>query len=171
MDPYTRPEFYAPPRPVVCNRARPARSPQENSVNCAFPGALARGELTRVRHLEIADLIGRGAAAQNPECWDLAVKESSDSEPRRGAGEAEGEGGGWVQKKCAPRSIVFSSRFARARVSLSCESALPCSGRRCVCANVSLVSVGAPRHVPALPAWGKTPGCPAARTTCAFGGL
>jgi len=27
------------------------------------------------------------------------VKESSDSEPRRGAGEAEGEGGGWVQKK------------------------------------------------------------------------
>ena len=45
MDPYTRPEFYAPPRPVVCNRARPARSPQENSVNCAFPGALARGEL------------------------------------------------------------------------------------------------------------------------------
>ena len=30
-----------------------------------------------------------------------------------------------------------------------------CPGRRCVCANVSLVSVGAPRHVPALPAWGK----------------
>ena len=49
-------------------------------------------------------------------------------------------------------------RFARARVSLSCKCALPCSGRRCVCANVSLVSVGAPRHVPALPAWGKTPG-------------
>ena len=116
-------------------------------------------------------MIGRGAAAQNPECWDLAVKESSDSEPRRGAGEAEGEGGGWVQKNCAPRSIVFSSRFARARVSLSCESALPCSGRRCVCASVSLVSVGAPRHVPALPAWGKTSGCSATRAACAFGGL
>ena len=54
--------------------------------------------------------------------------------------------------KSAPRSIVFDSRFTRARVSLSCESALPCSGRRCVCANVSLVPVGAPRHVPALPA-------------------
>ena len=24
-------------------------------------------------YLEIADLIGRGAAAQNPECWDLGV--------------------------------------------------------------------------------------------------
>ena len=58
-------------------------------------------------HLEIADLIGRGAAAQNPECWDLAVKESSDSEPRRGAGEAEGEGGGWVQKKLRPEVNCF----------------------------------------------------------------
>ena len=28
------------------------------------------------------------------------MKGSSDSEPRRGAGEAEGEGGGWVQKNC-----------------------------------------------------------------------
>ena len=76
------------------------------------------------------------------------MKESSDSEPhhgagecslepRRGVGEAEREGGGC--KKSAPRSIVFSSRFARARVSLSCESALPCSGRRCVCAHIYLM--------------------------------
>ena len=54
-------------------------------------------------YLEIADLIGRGAAAQNPECWDLAVKESSDSEPRRGAG----EGGGWVHKKLRPEVNCF----------------------------------------------------------------
>jgi len=94
---------------------------------------------------------------QNPECWDLAVKESSDSEPRHGAGKAEGEGGGWVQKKWAPRSIVFSLRFARARVSLSCKRALPCSGRRCACAKVSLVSADAPRHGSA-PAWRTTPG-------------
>ena len=53
---------------------------------------------------------------------------------------------------------------------LVCACALPCSGRRCVCANVSLVSVGAPRHVPALPAWGETPGCLALRAACAFGG-
>ena len=72
---------------------------------------------------------------------------------RRGAGEAEGEGGGWVQN-CAPRSIVFSSRFARARVSLSFESTLPCSGRRCVRANAFLLSVGAQRRVPALPVRG-----------------
>ena len=75
------------------------------------------------------------------------------SEPRRGAGEAEGEGGRWVQKNWAPRSIVFSSRYARARVSQSCKRALPCSGKRCVCAKVSLVSAGAPRHGSALPAW------------------
>ena len=68
-------------------------------------------------HLEIADLIGRGAAAQNPECWDLAVKESSDSEPRRGAGEAEGEGGGWA-KKIAPRGQLFSLRALQGRVFL-----------------------------------------------------
>jgi len=57
-----------------------------------------------------------------------------------------------------PRSTVFSSRFARARVSLNCKRALPCSGKRCVCAKVSLVSAGAPRHGPALPAWRLTPG-------------
>ena len=74
------------------------------------------------------------------------------------ASPAEGEGGGWLQKNWAPRSIVFSSRFARARVSLNCKRALPCSGRRCVCAKVSLVSAGAPRHGPALPAWRLTPG-------------
>ena len=79
------------------------------------------------------------------------MKESSDSEPRRGAGESH-------KKNWAPRSIVFSSRFARARVSLNCKRALPCSGRRCVCAKVSLVSAGAPRHGPALPAWRLTPG-------------
>jgi len=78
---------------------------------------------------------------------------------------------GGALKNCAPRSIVFSSRFARARVSLSCKRALPCSGRRCVCAKVSFVSAGAPRHVPALPAWGITPGCSALRAACAFGGL
>ena len=80
-----------------------------------------------------------------------AVKESSDSEPRRGAGESPREVGGY-KKNWTPRSIVFSSRFARARVSLNCKRALPCSGRRCVCAKVSLVSAGAPRHGPALPA-------------------
>ena len=48
-----------------------------------------------------------------------------------------------ARQKSAPRSIAFSSRCARARVSLSCEGALPCSGRRCVCVNVSLASVGA----------------------------
>ena len=62
-------------------------------------------------------------------------------------------------------------RFARARASLSCKRALPCSGRRCVCAKVSLVSAGAPRHDPALPARGITPGCSALRAACAFGGL
>ena len=81
------------------------------------------------------------------------MKESSDSEPRRGAGESPG-----YKKNWTPRSIVFSSRFARARVSLNCKRALPCSGRRCVCANVPLVSAGAPRHGPALPAWRLTPG-------------
>ena len=35
------------------------------------------------------------------------MKESSDSEPRRGAGEAEGEGGGWVQKKLDPEINLF----------------------------------------------------------------
>jgi len=80
-----------------------------------------------------------------------------------------GRGGGrgrWLgvgTKKCAPMSNVISSRFARARVSLSCESALPCSSRRCVRVNASLVSVGAPRHVPALPAW-------TVRATCSFEG-
>ena len=47
----------------------------------------------------------------------LAVKESSDSEPRRGAGEAEGEGGGRVQKKLDPE-INFSLRALQGRVSL-----------------------------------------------------
>ena len=60
------------------------------------------------------------------------MKGSSDSEPRRGVGESP------HKKNCAPRSIVFSPRLARARVSLSCESALPCPGRRCVCAKASL---------------------------------
>ena len=41
--------------------------------------------------------------------------------------------------RASQRSIVFSSRFARARISLNCKRALPCSGRRCVCAAVSLV--------------------------------
>ena len=40
-----------------------------------------------------------------------------------------------------------------------------------MCAKASLLSVGAPRHVPALRAWGETPGCSALRTACAFGGL
>jgi len=62
------------------------------------------------------------------------------------------------KKKWAPRSIVFSSRFAKARVSLSCKRALPCPGRRCVCEKASLVSAGAPRHDSALPAWRITPG-------------
>ena len=76
------------------------------------------------------------------------MKESSDSEPRRGAGESprrEREVGGY-KKNWTPRSTVFSSRFARARISLNCKRALPCSGRRCVCAKASLVSAGAPRH-------------------------
>ena len=66
----------------------------------------------------------------------------------------------WIArtKNGAPRSIVFSLRRARARVSLSCESALPCPGRRCVCANVPLVSDGAQCHIPALPACRSTPG-------------
>jgi len=34
-------------------------------------------------------------------------KESSDSEPRRGAGEAEGEGGGWGTKKLGPEVNCF----------------------------------------------------------------
>ena len=37
---------------------------------------------------------------QNPECWDLAVKGSSDSEPRRGAGESP-------QKKLGPEVNCF----------------------------------------------------------------
>ena len=73
----------------------------------------------------------------------------------------------------ASRSIVFSSRFTWARISLSCERALSCSGRRLVCANGSPVSVGAQRRAPALPVWGETPGCSAtARHLCfwrAFG--
>ena len=40
---------------------------------------------------------------------DLAVKESSDSEPRRVVGEVEGEGGGWVQKKLRPVINCFLS--------------------------------------------------------------
>ena len=60
----------------------------------------------------------------------------------------------------------FILRSARARVSLGCESALPCPGRHYVCACASFVSVGAQRHVPALPAWRKTPGCSAPRATC-----
>jgi len=55
------------------------------------------------------------------------VKESSDSEPSRGAGEPP-------QKNCALRPIVFSLRLARARVSLSCESACRAqAGAVCVC--------------------------------------
>jgi len=74
------------------------------------------------------------------------------------------------QKKWAPRSIVFSSRFARARVSLSCKRVLPCSGRRCVCAKVYLVSAGALRHGSALPAWRITPGLfRVARCLCFWG--
>ena len=44
--------------------------------------------------------------------------------------------------KCFPRLIALSSRRARALVSLSCESALPCSGkgRVCVCRCFSRVS-------------------------------
>ena len=84
-------------------------------------------------NLEIADLIGRGAAAKTP-----SVGISSERD----------------KKNWAPRSIVFSSRCARARVSLSCKRALPYSGRRCVCAKVSLMSAGAPRHGPALPVGG-----------------
>jgi len=59
---------------------------------------------------------------QTTRVMDLAVKESADFEPRRGAGEAEGGGDEWVQKKSAPRSIVsLSLRLARARVSLSLD--------------------------------------------------
>ena len=50
---------------------------------------------------------------------------------------------------CAIWDCITSSSSS-SRVSLSFESALPCSGRRCVCAYVSHVSVGAQHHVPAL---------------------
>ena len=106
---------------------------------------------------EIADLICRGAVTQNPECWDLAVKGSSDSEPCRGAGEAKGERGEWVQKKRPTPRRPFSSRFARARVSvrarcraqagavcvhmfLSCQLAASCPGVTCVGENAGLFS-------------------------------
>jgi len=66
-------------------------------------------------------------------------------------------GGLYGGENCAPKAAVFSPRLTRARVSLSCESALPCSGRRCVCANVSRVSDGARCYIPALPeAWGNS---------------
>ena len=42
--------------------------------------------LVRVRVLDWSRSRG-----QNPECWDLAVKDQSDSEPRRGAGEPRGQ--------------------------------------------------------------------------------
>ena len=48
---------------------------------------------------------------------------------------------GGYKKKCAPWSIVFSPRLARARVSLSCESACRAHAGAvcvCVCAKVSL---------------------------------
>jgi len=71
-----------------------------------------------------------------------------------------------LPKKSAPRSIVFSLRFARAHASLSCESALPCSGRRCVapvCKCFSRVSWRS-ASCPSVTCVGKTPGC-------VFGGL
>ena len=40
-----------------------------------------------------------------------------------------------------------------------------------MCATVSLVSAGAPRHGPALPAWRLTPGLFCVAPACAFGGL
>ena len=55
------------------------------------------------RDLEIAGLIGRLAAAKTP-----SVGISSEREFRlRGAGEAEGEGGGRVQKKLDPEINCF----------------------------------------------------------------
>ena len=79
----------------------------------------------------------------------LAVKESSDSEPRRVAGE--------LKKNCAPWSIVFSPRLARARVPLSFESACRAhAGAVCVQKFLSLVSEDFRCHIPALPAWGTS---------------
>ena len=59
---------------------------------------------------------------------------------------------GGYKKKCAPRSIVFSPRLARARVSMSCESAVLMQAL-CVCKSFSFVPEGARCHIPALPAW------------------
>ena len=60
-----------------------------------------------------------GSLALVQKSAETAVKESPDSEPRRGAGEAEGEGGGWVgTKKIGPRGQLFSLRALQGRVFL-----------------------------------------------------
>ena len=65
------------------------------------------------------------------------MKESSDSEPRRGAGEAEGEGGGWVKNNA--REVLLSLAL--------CKSAL--LSEQAVCPIVSFGhSLGDSRPVP-----------------------
>ena len=81
------------------------------------------------------------------------MKESSDSEPRRVAGESP-------QKKIAPRGHFFSLRALQGRVFLRAVRA-PAVLRQalCVCKSFSLVSEDARCHIPALPAWGNKSGC------------
>ena len=69
---------------------------------------------------------------------------SSERELRLRAPPCGGRGGGrgrWVDtKNCAPRSILFSPHLARARVSLSCESAC-CAHAGAVCVQKFLSRV------------------------------
>ena len=78
------------------------------------------------------------------------MKESSDSAPRRVAGEAEGEGGGWVQKKLRPAVNCALSAPCKGACFSELQERLPCSCRRCMCKSPSLVSEDARCHIPAL---------------------
>ena len=61
----------------------------------------------------------------------------------------------WVGAKFATPRLINSFLFAPCKGACFTELA---AGRRCVCENASLVSDGARCHIPALPAWGNTPG-------------